>query len=169
MSQSEWLHYKILLSTLKPWQRIGLGMPAYYLSLFHIAISWGLIERGASTCVHFVTCPDKSHAPEIGYSHLMCCCTKTCFQIPRLVFWSSAWGLKLEFFQYTALTSTSLSSENEGCSISTQTPELQDGCAAPAHLQTSLCLHLESLQRKTCCVLSGLLHHSTVLTQWKFS
>lgn len=104
---------------------------------------------------------------EIDYSHFMCCCTKTCFQIPRLVFWSSAWGWKLQFFQYTILTSTSSSSENEGCSMSTQTPELQDGCAAPAHLQTSLAYTGITPEENLLCI-SGLLHHSRILKQWKF-
>lgn len=51
------------------------------------------------------------------YFHLICCCTKIRFQIPWLVFWSSAWGWKLHFFQYITWTSTALSSENEACSI----------------------------------------------------
>lgn len=51
----------------------------------------------------------------------------------------------------------------------THTPELQYVCEVPVHLQSSLCLHLEPLQRKVCFVLAGLLHQSTVFTQWKFS
>lgn len=139
------------------------------LGFFHIGISRGLIERGASTYVNFVTCPDKSHAPGKRLFLFNVLPYKNLFSNPITCILILSMRIKAVVFPIYSFNLASLSTKNEACSITTQTPELQDVCAPPVHLQTSLCLHLELLQRKICFVLSGLLHQSTALTQLKFS